>query len=68
MTHGNLSWPEVVLLIAVLLTQGTWLFMDARQRSRYPWFWGLWGLISAPVPTIVYLLVVRKVWRRWRKA
>lgn len=68
MTHGNLSWQELLLLIAILLTQGTWLFMDARKYSRYPWLWGLWGLIQAPVPSVVYLLVVRRVWKHWTQA
>lgn len=68
MTHGNLSWQELLLLIAILFTQGTWLFMDARKYSRYPWLWGLWGLIQAPVPSVVYLLVVRRVWKHWTQA
>lgn len=78
MTHFNLTsanhisqehlpWPLYLLVAVILLTQGIWLFIDARKHSSHPWFWGLWGLIQAPVPTLVYLLVVRKVWRRWKK-
>lgn len=63
--HGHLTWQSIVLVVAILLTQGIWLFVDAHKRSRWPWLWGLWGLLQAPIPTIVYLLVVRKVWKYW---
>ena len=43
---------------AVLVCQSTWLFVDARKRGKYPWFWGLWGLIHFPLPLLVYWLVV----------
>lgn len=57
------AWIGIAL---VLLVQSTWLFVDARLRSaRYPWFWGIWGLIQAPVPFIVYMFAVRKIHRRW---
>ena len=51
-------WLLVLLLIA-LISQSTWLFIDARKHSRFPWFWGLWGLIQVPMPFILYWLVVR---------
>ncbi|WP_438448495.1 transcriptional regulator [Gorillibacterium sp. sgz5001074] len=56
----------VFMLIPVLLAQSTYLFIDARKRDRYPWFWGLWGLIQAPMPILLYLLLVRKIYR-WRR-
>jgi hypothetical protein len=49
---------------ALLLVQSIWLFYDARKRGLRPWFWGLWGLIQAPIPTIVYLLLARKIFRK----
>ena len=55
--HGHLPWEVIVLLVIVLLTQGICLFIDARKYSRWPWFWGCWGLLQVPLPTIVYLLV-----------
>lgn len=61
---------ELLLVLAVmpiLLAQSTYLFIDARKREAYPWLWGLWGLISAPTPLIVYLLIVRKIYKRWRR-
>ncbi len=59
--------PLLILIAVILLTQGTFLFLDARKRNAYPWLWGLWGLMSAPTPTIIYLLVVRKVWKHFIK-
>ncbi|MGG4035420.1 transcriptional regulator [Paenibacillus cisolokensis] len=43
-----------------MLTQSTWLFIDARKRKRYPWFWGLWGLIQFPLPLLFYWVLVRR--------
>lgn len=64
MSHqGHLTWEGTILIVAILLIQGTFLFIDARKRSKWPWLWGLWGLVSAPIPTIVYLFVVRKIWK-----
>ncbi|MBP1964036.1 sigmaY antisigma factor component [Paenibacillus aceris] len=67
MNHEN--WDALPLwawigIALVMLTQSTWLFIDARRRSaRYPWFWGIWGIIQAPLPFIVYLFAVRKIHR-----
>lgn len=51
-----------VLLISILITQSTWLFIDARKRESMPWFWGLWGLIQTPMPLLFYFLFVRSGW------
>ncbi|MCY9696347.1 sigmaY antisigma factor component [Paenibacillus alginolyticus] len=59
------AWIGLSLL---LLAQSTWLFLDARKRNaKYPWFWGIWGLIQAPAPSIVYLFAVRKIHRIWSR-
>ena len=52
---------DVILLISIvpiLLIQSIWLFIDAKKRGGYAWFWGIWGLIQAPMPTIFYLIFV----------
>lgn len=46
-----------IVLITVLLGQGTWLFHDARKKDRNRWFWGIWGLVQFPTPLFVYWLV-----------
>lgn len=59
-----------ILLAAVLLLQGTWLFRDAQRRGleKLSWFWGIWGLTGLPSPTICYLcFVVLPAKRRAKK-
>ncbi|MEO3945012.1 sigmaY antisigma factor component [Gorillibacterium sp. CAU 1737] len=59
-TEGNgLALWAWLFLAAILLTQGIWLFRDARKRGAWYWFWGLWGCIQAPTPLLVYWLTVR---------
>jgi hypothetical protein len=57
----------LVLIPLLLLSQGTWLFVDARKRAGYPWFWGVWGMISFPLPLILYWVLVRSDWLKHRK-
>lgn len=56
-----------ILLAAILFTQAFWLFQDASKRNTNKWLWGLWGLIQAPTPLIVYLFAVRKILSRSTK-
>ncbi|WP_066157219.1 transcriptional regulator [Halalkalibacter krulwichiae] len=46
------------VLVIVLLVQSTLLFIDAKKKNGFAWFWGIWGLIQFPLPTLLYLLVV----------
>lgn len=55
------AWIGLALL---MLTQSVWLFLDARKRDRFPWLWGLWGLIQFPLPTLVYVWIVIKPFRK----
>jgi hypothetical protein len=50
------AWIGIAL---ILLSQSTWLFIDARKRQKYPWFWGIWGMIQFPLPLLFYWLTVR---------
>ncbi|SFT17042.1 hypothetical protein SAMN05428962_4936 [Paenibacillus sp. BC26] len=56
----------VVAVVGLLVCQSSWLFKDAKKRSRYPWFWGIWGLIQFPMPLLCYLLIVRVNWAKRR--
>ncbi|GKU76153.1 sigmaY antisigma factor component [Paenibacillus sp. L3-i20] len=51
-----------LLVASILISQSTWLFLDARKRGSNYWLWGLWGLISCPLPLIVYWIFVRSGW------
>ncbi len=54
------AW-SLVLLCVLLLTQGILLFLDGRRRGiRGYWAWALWGCISFPLPTVLYLLIARR--------
>lgn len=56
--------PAVIIMVAaVLLAQSTYLFLDARKRSQNYWLWGIIGLIQAPMPVLLYLIFVRKIFR-----
>ncbi|WP_410772291.1 hypothetical protein [Fontibacillus sp. BL9] len=59
MNQVSIPWGLWVLLAVMLLTQGMWIFRDARKRGKgkWAWFWGLWGIFNVPTPLIVYLLV-----------
>ncbi|MCL7746694.1 transcriptional regulator [Halalkalibacter alkaliphilus] len=54
------------LVVVLLLTQSTLLFIDAKKKGSFAWFWGIWGLIQFPLPTVFYLLFV--ILPRRRKA
>lgn len=59
--HSEIPWWGWILLVLLLGTQGTWLFLDARKRGARAWFWGLWGLIQCPMPILFYwFFVLRK--------
>jgi len=63
----ELPWFLWVIIPPVLIAQGTWLFIDARRRGSYPWFWGVWGMIYFPLPLVLYFIFVRKVYRHFGK-
>jgi hypothetical protein len=49
----------IVIIVPILLFQGTWMFLDAGKRGKWRWLWGLWGLIQIPIPILIYLFFVR---------
>lgn len=52
----------LVIVIPILLIQGTWVFYDARKRKEnYYWLWGIFALMNTPGNLIVYLLVTRVI-------
>jgi hypothetical protein len=61
---GDLTLPIIILVAGILLLQSTYLFLDARKRNFNYWLWGIVGLIQAPMPTLFYLIFVRKIFRK----
>ncbi|HEY3366709.1 MAG TPA: sigmaY antisigma factor component [Symbiobacteriaceae bacterium] len=55
-----IPWYGWVVIAAILLSQGTWLFLDARRRGARPWLWGLVGLVHCPGALLLYWWVVRR--------
>jgi 4-amino-4-deoxy-L-arabinose transferase-like glycosyltransferase len=64
MTDKELLLILLPILIPILLTQSILLFIDAKKKGNYPWFWGIWGLIQVPMPTLFYLLFVILPYKR----
>jgi hypothetical protein len=60
----ELSPTLIIIVAAILLLQSIFLFLDARRRNHNYWLWGIVGLIQAPMPTLFYLLFVRKIFRK----
>ena len=52
------QWVAVVIALCITIPQGIWIFRDAQKRGRFPWLWGLWGVVSAPLPLLFYYLFV----------
>lgn len=63
--NGDLSPALIILVAVILLSQSIYLFLDARKRNYNYWLWGIVGLIQAPMPTLFYLIFVRKIFRRY---
>jgi hypothetical protein len=54
----------MILIVAILLLQSICLFLDARKRNHNYWLWGIVGLIQAPMPTLFYLIFIRKIFQK----
>lgn len=61
---NELTPPVIITVALILLAQSLFLFWDARKRNYNYWLWGIVGLIQAPMPTLFYLLFVRKIFKR----
>lgn len=64
-------WLRILIVVGVPLvnlSQATWLYMDGRKRTKYYWFWAVWGILQSPTPLLLYLLFVRWGFGRAGKA
>ncbi|MDR7076722.1 hypothetical protein J2Y03_001725 [Neobacillus niacini] len=62
--NEDYSITVIIFAAAILLLQSIYLFLDARKHNHNYWLWGIVGLIQAPMPTLFYLLFVRKIYRK----
>ncbi|WP_163101731.1 sigma-Y antisigma factor component [Peribacillus alkalitolerans] len=58
------EWVILPFVIIILLAQSIFLFIDARKHGHNYWFWGIVGLIQAPMPILIYMLLIRKVYKK----
>lgn len=66
--NDEISIPLLIVIAIFLLSQSIFLFTNARKYGHNYWLWGIVGLIQVPMPTLVYLVFVRKVWRNKAKS
>ena len=66
---NELSLYTIIIVVLILMMQSIYLFIDARKRNHNYWLWGIVGLIQAPMPTLFYLIFVRKIFHKnnWKK-
>ncbi|GLB58761.1 sigma-Y antisigma factor component [Cytobacillus sp. NCCP-133] len=67
MNNEELSLPLLIVVGLILIAQSIFLFVDARRHGHNYWLWGIAGLIQAPMPTLFYLIFVRKIWQKKEK-
>lgn len=65
----NPSFNEVPLIVWIsiallLISQSTWMFIDARKHGHNYWLWGTLGLIQFPTYLLIYLIFARKIFHR----
>lgn len=54
----------LLLVSPIMITQSTLLFIDAKKKGAKAWFWGIWGLLQCPMPTIFYYFFVVRPYRK----
>lgn len=52
------------LIAIILLTQSSILYIQAKKIGKAPWLWGILGLVQFPVPSIIFMILWKKVWKR----
>ncbi|GIN94043.1 hypothetical protein J6TS1_46210 [Siminovitchia terrae] len=54
----------LIFISPILLAQSILLFIDAKKKGAYAWFWGLLGLIQFPCPSIFYYFIIIRPYRK----
>lgn len=58
------EWLTILLISPIMLTQSTLLFIDAKKKGAKAWFWGIWGLLQCPLPSVFYYFFVLRPYRK----
>lgn len=67
MSPSEIPWYLWLVIAALLLSQGLWVYRDAEARGENKWAWGLFGLMNFPSSGLIYWFVTRRVWERFWK-
>lgn len=59
MNDVDVNIPVLLIAAIIVLVQSIYLFVDAKKNGMNYWFWGIIGLIQAPLPLIFYVLAKR---------
>ncbi|WP_080847582.1 sigma-Y antisigma factor component [Cytobacillus gottheilii] len=64
--NTDVEHPISIMITAavILICQSIYLFRDARKNGHNYWFWGIIGMIQAPMPLLVYLFFIKKQGRK----
>ncbi|MCD5322948.1 MULTISPECIES: sigma-Y antisigma factor component [Pontibacillus] len=54
------------LIVLLLVSQSTFLFIQAKKIHKTPWFWAIVGLIQVPMPTVAFYLMKKLIWEKKR--
>ncbi len=61
---GSDKLLTLLLISPIILTQSTLLFIDAKKKGAKAWFWGIWGLLQCPLPSVCYYFFVLRPYRK----
>ncbi|KGK81490.1 hypothetical protein [Clostridium sp. HMP27] len=57
----------LIIVIPILIIQGFWMFKDAKKRGeKYYWLWGIFGLLNTPGNLIIYLIITRIIFDKFK--
>lgn len=67
MIYSNVHLIALIVVIPILIMQGFWMFNDAKKRGeKYYWLWGIFGLLNTPGNLIIYLIITRVIFDRFK--
>ena len=62
--YNECSFLTLVIIVPLLLIQGTWVFIDAKKGGKILLVVGIFGLLNVPSALIIYLMITRIILRK----
>jgi len=67
MIYNKTHLIALIIVIPILIMQGFWIFKDAKKRGeKYYWLWGVFGLLNTPGNLIIYLIITRIIFDKFK--